>query len=258
MLGSFVGDFVGSAYEHADVKGFNLPLVTSISNFTDDSIMTAATLDSLINKKDFPETLMEWCSKRKDAGFSETLKAFMDGEDISYFESNGNGAAIRVSPIAYFAKDIKELFSMVEDNARVTHTGEDALIGAKAIALAVFLKRKKVDSEDIFKIIEKHFSYDFDIDIDELNANHSFTTDASITVPIAIYIALTSRNVENCLRKGMHIGGDVDSILSMALAVLMADNSQICPTEVIAKMRQKASINDKEMLEIISLAEKYQ
>tara|TARA_Y100001936_G_scaffold173598_1_gene170067 strand:- start:1457 stop:2230 length:774 start_codon:yes stop_codon:yes gene_type:complete len=255
MLGSFVGDFVGSAYEHADVKGFNLPLVTSISNFTDDSVMAAATLYSLKYKSDFSETLKDWCNKRRDAGFSETLKSFMDGEDITYFESNGNGAAIRVSPIAYFANDVPELFEMVESNAMVTHTGSDAVDGAKAIALAIFLKLQKVSNDDVFRIIKKHFYYSFDIDIDELHKSHQFTTEAAITVPIAIYIALTSRSVENCLRKGLHIGGDVDSILSMALPILMAGGELKCPNEVLEKMKNKARINDPELLSMIEASE---
>lgn len=257
MLGSFVGDYVGSAYEHAEVKGFNLPLVTSLSNFTDDSIMTAATMDSLINNKDFGETLRSWCSSRREAGFSETLKAFMDGEDVTYFESNGNGAAIRVAPIAYFSQSVPELFDRVDKNASTTHTGQDAIDGAKAIALAVFLNRQKIDSDNIFEIIKKHFHYDFDIDIDQLNREHEFTTEASVTVPIAIYIALTSRSVENCLRKGLHIGGDVDSILSMACAIMMANSKFECPEDVLSAMKRKASINDEEMLEMIDVAERY-
>lgn len=257
MLGSFVGDFVGSPYEHADVKGFNLPLITSLSNFTDDSVMTAATIDSLVNKRDFEESLKDWCNKRRDAGFSETLKAFMDGEDISYFESNGNGAAIRVAPIAYFCSDIPDLFNMVEKNARLTHTGLDAINGAKAIALAVFLHRRKYSPEDIFALINKHFNYNLDLDLDDLHNTHEFTTNAKVTVPIAIYIALTSRSVENCLRKGLHIGGDVDSILSMACAIIMANDKFNCPKEVLVAIKKKASINDPEILRIIELAEKY-
>jgi ADP-ribosylglycohydrolase len=257
MLGSFIGDFVGSAYEHADLKGFNLPLVTSLSNFTDDSVMTAATIDSLLNKRNFSESLMSWCSPRRDAGFSETLKAFMDGEDVTYLESCGNGAAIRVAPIAYFAKDISQLFQMVEDNARVTHNSQDAIEGAQAISLAVFLKKKLYSNEDILKLVKKHFHYDLNIDIDDLHENHTFTTQASVTVPIAIYLALNSRSVENCLRKGLHIGGDVDSILSMACAIMMADKSNECPPEVFNKMISKAKINDPELLTVIEKIKDY-
>jgi ADP-ribosylglycohydrolase len=257
MLGSFVGDFVGSAYEYAELKGFHLPLVTPLSNFTDDSIMTAATIDSLLNKRNFSESLRSWCSARRDAGFSETLKAFIDGEDVTYLESGGNGAAIRVAPIAYFAKDIKQLFQMTEDNAKVTHNSQDAIEGAQAISLAVFLKRKSYSNEDILKLVKKHFYYDLDLDLDDLHKNHTFTSQASITVPIAIYLALSSRSVENCLRRGLHVGGDVDSILSMACAIMMADKSNKCPPDVFGKMILKARINDKELLSIIEKVKSY-
>lgn len=257
MLGSFVGDFVGSAYEHADLKGFNLPLVTKISNFTDDSIMTAATIDALVNKRSMKEALLQWCSARRNSGFSETLKMFMDGEDISYIDSQGNGAAIRIAPVAYFAKDIAQLFSMVDANAKLTHTGDKAIAGARAIALTVFLKRNGYANEDILKLLISNFGYDFNLCVNDLHENHEFTTDAEVTVPIAIYIALNSRSVENCLRKGLHIGGDVDSILSMACAIMMADKNNTCPDEVMDKMFKKAMVNDPELLKILNIAKTF-
>ncbi len=252
MIGPYVGDFVGSAYEHTDIKGFNLPLVTQQSNFTDDSIMTAATYKAIKGGLDFEKTLREMCSARHDAGFSETLKAFMAEEDMTYYESKGNGAAIRVSPIAYLADTLAEAIDSAVSNAMVTHNSKEAIQGAKAITTAIFLNKTNVPKEDIVDVIQKHFGYDLNYNIDELAENLEFTTDASITVPIAIFLGLTSHSVESCLRKGLHIGGDTDSILSMACAVLMANTETKCPDDVLKAMKMKAMINDEELFEILN------
>jgi len=255
MLGSFVGDFVGSAYEHADIKGFNLPLVTNLSNFTDDSIMTAATIDSIMNKIPFDESLMSWCSKRRDAGFSETMKAWMDGEDVTYLSSTGNGAAIRVAPLAYVAESVEHLFEMVEKNAMVTHPSNESIVGAQAIALAVYCVRQGFGKEKILNLLKLHTSYSYDFDLDQLHEDFQFTTEAKKTVPVAIFLALTSDSLEQCLRKGLHVGGDVDSILSMACAIMMAKKDVSCPLEVLEKMKSKAQINDPELLIMLKQAD---
>lgn len=258
MYGSIVGDFVGSAYEHTDVKGYNLPLVTQLSNFTDDTIMAAATYKSLKEGLDFKETLQEMCASRSDAGFSETMKAFISGEDMEYYESFGNGAAIRVSPIAFFAKSLDEAINIAEKNALVTHKSKEAVKGAQAIVTAIYLTKTGVERDKIADIIKKYFSYNLEYDIEKIAKELQFTTEASVTVPIAIFLALTSHSVESCLRKGLHIGGDTDSIMSMACAILMSEPNMKCPEDVDKAIMMKAKINDPELAQIIEEMKTYQ
>lgn len=249
MFGAFLGDFVGSAYENIDLKGYNLPLVTNLSYFTDDSIMTAATICSLRDKVPFDIALREWCLPRLDMGFSQTLKDWVNGEYI-FEHSSGNGAAIRVAPIAYYCDSIDNLFSIAESNARLTHDNDDAINGAKAQALAVYLSLHGHGSEEIVASIEKHFSYDINYNMDELHKSYTFTTEAKSTVPIAIYISSIATSVEDLLRKGLHIGGDVDSILSMACAIYMASDNSV-PDNIKDKLLLKARISDPELHQII-------
>ena len=49
MLGAIIGDVVGSRFEFNNIKTKEFELVTEESEFTDDSVMTVAVADVLIN-----------------------------------------------------------------------------------------------------------------------------------------------------------------------------------------------------------------
>jgi ADP-ribosylglycohydrolase len=49
MLGAIIGDIVGSVYEWSNIKTKNFPLFTEKCFFTDDTVMTIAVADALMN-----------------------------------------------------------------------------------------------------------------------------------------------------------------------------------------------------------------
>ena len=49
MLGAIIGDTVGSVYEFHNIKTTHFPLFNPQSNYTDDSIMTMAVAQWLLN-----------------------------------------------------------------------------------------------------------------------------------------------------------------------------------------------------------------
>lgn len=68
MIGAFIGDIVGSTYEFKRQKGCNVDLFPTGSGFTDDSIMTVAIGDAL----------MEWKNKGGElkTSFADTMKKY--------------------------------------------------------------------------------------------------------------------------------------------------------------------------------------
>lgn len=82
------------------------------------------------------------------SGMHELMRRFRAGEvwheaAASLFEGQGswgNGSAMRVAPIgAYFADDLQRVCAEAEKSAVVTHTHEEAIVGAQAVALAAAL-----------------------------------------------------------------------------------------------------------------------
>jgi len=59
MLGAIVGDMVGSVYEGRGkaIKTLNFPLFTERSRWTDDTVLTMAVADTLLNGHPYGETI---------------------------------------------------------------------------------------------------------------------------------------------------------------------------------------------------------
>ena len=51
MIGAIIGDMVGSVYEFHNIKTTEFELITPDNNYTDDSVMTFAVADWLLNDK---------------------------------------------------------------------------------------------------------------------------------------------------------------------------------------------------------------
>ena len=63
MLGAITGDIVGSFYEQHNIKTKGFPLFRDDCFFTDDTVMTIATADALMNggeAEDFIDALLKY------------------------------------------------------------------------------------------------------------------------------------------------------------------------------------------------------
>lgn len=106
MLGSIVGDIVGSVYEHYNTKDYNFHLITPRSRFTDDTVMTLAvakwlTRDKTHSKNCLIKCMQELGRKYPNAGYGETFRRWLYSNEPKPYNSWGNGSAMRVSPIGY-------------------------------------------------------------------------------------------------------------------------------------------------------------
>lgn len=50
MLGAIIGDVIGSRFELNNLKDTNFKLFTEESKFTDDTVLTVATANAILNK----------------------------------------------------------------------------------------------------------------------------------------------------------------------------------------------------------------
>ena len=54
MLGAIAGDIIGSVYEGNSIKTKDFPLFSRQSRFTDDTVLTVAVADVILNTDQFP------------------------------------------------------------------------------------------------------------------------------------------------------------------------------------------------------------
>lgn len=248
MIGTLVGDVVGSAYERPNIKGYSLPLTTNISSFTDDTLVNIAVADSLMNKKPFDASLREWVNKYKDFGFSDRFLNWID-DSLAPSDSISNGGCVRATAVGWFATTPSEALELAEAACKVSHNSPEAITGAKAIALTIYCAKIGKGKSYISSMLEKAFNYKFDYDIKHLHESYDFCVEANSCVPIAIFLAFNSKDFEDCMRKGLYVGGDTDSILAMAGAIRQAMGDEI-PKELIEFSENKLKINAPDAFQI--------
>lgn len=104
MLGAIVGDIVGSVYEWGNIKTKDFPLFREDCFFTDDTVMTCAVAEAIMNggqKDDFIDAMKKYGRMYPDAGYGARFNIWIQSNDCSPYNSFGNGSAMRVSPCAW-------------------------------------------------------------------------------------------------------------------------------------------------------------
>jgi ADP-ribosylglycohydrolase len=128
------------------------------------------------------------------------------------YGSWGNGAAMRVSPIAHWARGEAELLELAAASAAVSHDHPEAIAGAQAVALAMWLARGGTDRSDIRARIGSGFGYDLEQTVDQIRAWYRFDVSCKGTVPPAIVCALAAEDYQDAVRNAVALGGDSDTL----------------------------------------------
>lgn len=68
MIGAIIGDIVGSRFEFSSFKSKDFELFTSDCDFTDDTILTVATADAILNGRSYKDAYLDWGLKRRAQG----------------------------------------------------------------------------------------------------------------------------------------------------------------------------------------------
>ncbi len=91
MIGAIAGDIIGSAYECVPVKNMDFELFGIGSSFTDDTVLTIAVADCLLNKKDYAITIKEYGRRYPNSGFGTLFNKWLFSEEYKPYNSYGNG-----------------------------------------------------------------------------------------------------------------------------------------------------------------------
>ena len=102
-----MGDIVGSVYESPSraIKRKTFPLFGRECTPTDDSILTIATADALLGKRDYAVKYRAYYRRYPGAGYGSGFVDWAAVDDAPARPSWGNGAAMRVSPIGFYFED---------------------------------------------------------------------------------------------------------------------------------------------------------
>jgi ADP-ribosylglycohydrolase len=213
MLGAIAGDIIGSVYEFTNLKpDLGFPLFVKDSEFTDDTVLSVALADSILNDYPYETKLRQYYLGYPDAGYGGMFHKWTRSKNPKPYNSWGNGSAMRVSPVGWAYNDLETVLQKAKESAEVTHNHPEGIKGAQATASAIFLSRAQHSKKEIKEFVEKNFDYNLDFDLEDLRKNYKFNESCQNTVPQAIFTFLISDNFEDSIRKAIYIGGDSDTL----------------------------------------------
>lgn len=216
MLGAIAGDIIGSVHEGAGTKRRDFPLFTPKSTFTDDTVLSVAVAEVLLEGGDFVDAFHDYYHRYPDAGFGGIFRQWAANRARDPYHSFGNGSAMRVGPVGFAAGSLEEALVLARRSAEVTHDHPDGIRGAQAVAAVIYLARAGASKPEILTEVEERFGYDLSASLDDIRPGYRFDVTCRGSVPQAIIAFLEADGVEAAIRNAVSLGGDADTLACMA------------------------------------------
>jgi len=229
MIGAIIGDIVGSRFEFHNRKSKNFELFDPSCCFTDDSVMTLALAQAILNCSGDYTNLREEavsCMRRigrnhPHSGYGSHFYGWLFSADPHPYNSCGNGAAMRISGVGFAAGSMEECKEMSLKVTDVTHNHPDGILGAEATASAILMARRGASIPEIRKVFTEQY-YPIDFTLDELRPHYRWGALCSNTVPQALEAFFESVSFEDAIRNAVSLGGDSDTIAAITGGVAEA------------------------------------
>ena len=252
MLGAIIGDISGSKYEFDNLKDENLTILDKGCFFTDDTVCTIACMDWLLHSKEKNSVtatayLRKWTKRYPHAGYGGRFRQWIHSENPRPYGSFGNGAAMRISPVAMYASNVEELIELTNVFTGTTHNHPEGMKGALTVSSCIFMALRGYKKEQIEKYAVQQYPEIASFDYKRLQQTYQFDETCQGSVPQAIYCFMISNSFKDCIKKTVGLGGDCDTTAAMSGAI--AEAFYGISKETIKKTK---SYLDPEMVEIVN------
>lgn len=250
LYGAIIGDMAGSVWEFHTIKHRPQKLFMPRSSFTDDTVMTIAVADALMNNKDFAATMRQWGRKHQRfpglAGYGGNFAQWLFNDKMPAYNSFGNGSAMRVSAVGYVERTLEDTLAKAEIVASVSHNHPEGIKGAQAVAGAIFLARKGATKPQIKAFVEG-LGYDLSKTCDEIRPDYYHSESCQGTIPATMIAFLESKDFADCMELEISLGGDSDTMCAIAGGI--AEAYYGIPAWMIAECRARLP---KDMLRVVN------
>ena len=223
MLGAIIGDIVGSRWEFNRTNDYNFELFSDKNNFTDDTICTIAVADALLHgTSDFGKYIHAWCRKYPHpmGGYGGRFAQWVWSNDPQPYGSFGNGAAMRISPVAWFSLNVHAQMYYVVEATLCTHNHPEGIKGAKAVVRAIhdclemhglfdYIGPDEIMNHGLKRALT---DYGYSIDFELKDVQNRFDETCQGTVPVAFWVISRSHSFEDAIRRAVCLGADADTL----------------------------------------------
>lgn len=194
--------------------------------YTDDTQMTLAIAELMLSKEEWTKKniikyFLKTFKRDKRKGYAKGFYHFlMEIKTPNEFKkkiinnSIRNGAAMRSVPIGLYPS-INEVLTKSKLQAQTTHDTKEGIVSSQAVALMSYYFINNIGNKNKLKeFIELHTESKF---------NHNYTErvpcDGMATIDAVLTVLMSSSSYKEILKKSIDLGGDTDSVASIALGV---------------------------------------
>lgn len=233
MYGAVIGDIVGSQFEFdRGNKTREFELFTPVCEFTDDTVMTVAVAEALMDagldadegsvKARLVDSMKKWGNEHPGAGYGGRFRGWLFSDSRRPYGSFGNGSGMRVSAVGWLYGSMERTREVARWTAEVTHNHPEGVKGAESVAAAIYLARTGASKAEIKSCIENEFGYSLSRTLDEIRPSYHHVEDCMHTMPEAFTCFLEADDYESAIRNDMYIGGDTDTLGAITGAIAEA------------------------------------
>ena len=224
MIGAIIGDVVGSRFEFNNILSKEFEFFHPNCEFTDDSVMTCAVAQGLMDsREDFSDLsektvlAMQRIGRQFPyCGYGARFINWMFSDNPQPYNSCGNGSAMRISPVGFVSRDVDEAKKLSAAVTRISHDHPEGMKGAEATAVAIVMARQGNTKDEIRKAMEEYYDLSTTVDEQRKKWQGHGKEICQIAVPQALVCFFEGENFEDVIRNCISIGGDSDTIAAIA------------------------------------------
>jgi len=245
VIGAIAGDIIGSLYEFNRIKSTEFPLFSEKSRFTDDTVMTIAILNALLEYDEqvgfthsdkttdwkklnqlFISSMKTYGQSYPKAGYGSKFFYWLCRNSSEPYNSFGNGSAMRVSPVAAFFDNEDYIEHVSAASAAVTHNHPEGIKGAQAVADAIYLAKYRnqatKEKDEIKDIVNIKYGYNFFRTLDMIRPDYGFDETCQGSIPEALLCFFEGNSFEEVVRLAVSLGGDADTQAAISGSIAAA------------------------------------
>ena len=227
MLGALYGDIAGSRYELGQREAsYDSPLFLPGSHFTDDSLMTLAVAEALVmtrnDRTNYKEVLInamkDIAHKYPNVSWGARFYNWLFIQQYPVpFNSYGNGAAMRISPVGWVCDSIEETIELSRLTTEISHNHPEGIKGAESVAVAIYMARTGCTKEQIKEKMIEYYPELSTMTVEGiirsgygLDESGNWVT-CQGSIPQSICAFLESDSFEDAVRKAISFNADTDT-----------------------------------------------
>lgn len=225
MIGSIIGDVIGSQYEFTYNLQKDVKILDSDHpegyDFTDDSVMSLAVAEGILSGyNSSPAVLYKTFGRAyPNRGYGGMFGRWIYMDSTAPYNSYGNGAAMRINPVGFLPLNIKHKFEISDHFTSATHNHPESIKAARCVVDVMHrLLFDRATKDDIKFYVSNNYGYNVDLTVTDYRLKEAHSPGSNWvehcmgTIPQALVCFLDSEDFMDSIRNAISIGADADTV----------------------------------------------